>query len=99
MMDQKIAGKILDRIAELYRGNEQRTMEYLDKAQSPGAERQRQFEKKRMEAGMRPVKAWLSDDAIASLKQIYPGPRGGIDWSGVIAAALDKAGHQDRGTP
>ena len=29
MMDSQIAEKILDRIAELSRGNEERTMEYL----------------------------------------------------------------------
>ncbi len=92
-MDPKIAGKILDRIAELSQGNEQRTMDYLSKPQT-GAERQRRYEEKLMGEGLRQVKTWLPEKDIATVKAAFPSPRGGIDWKAVIKAALKTTGQE-----
>lgn len=89
-MDPRIADKLLDRIVELSKGNEERTMEYL-MAQSTGAERQRKYAEKCQAEGKRQTYLWLDDTDAAALKRAYPGQRGGINWKAVIAAALIKA--------
>ncbi len=56
-----------------------------------GAERQRLLKKARKAEGIRARKVWLSDADMDVLKARYPGPRGGIDWTAVICAALNPA--------
>ena len=91
-MDTRFRDKILDRIAELAQGNEARLLDYLDdKAMSTGAERQARLTERRKAEGKRRVPAWLAAHEEAELKRLYPGPRGGIDWSAVIRAALDNS--------
>jgi hypothetical protein len=88
-MDPKFEGKLLDRIAELAKGNEDRTIEYLTKSGKASlAERQSKWIESQRAEGRRMVKAWLAGDDIAALKLRFPGPRGGIDWPAVVEAAL-----------
>ncbi|BBL77464.1 hypothetical protein MishRS11D_45620 (plasmid) [Methylomagnum ishizawai] len=94
-MDPKVAGKILDRIAELSQGNEQRTMEYLSKTQT-GADRQRKYAEKRQSEGKKQVYLWLDNDNADALKREYPGIRGGINWQAIIKVALAHVEGKDR---
>jgi hypothetical protein len=88
-MEKQLEEKLLDRLADLAKGNEERTLEYLAKAERmSAAERYGKWMASQKADGMRAVKAWLHDDDIAALKQRFPGPRGGIDWPAVAKAAL-----------
>jgi hypothetical protein len=91
--DQKPAGGVtaitsamLDRLAELARGNEERTLEYL--MMKSTAERQAELKARRQEAGQVRVTVWAGNDQLEALKAAFPGPRGGIDWQAVIHNAL-----------
>jgi hypothetical protein len=86
-MDPKIAGRMLDRIADLSRGNEQRTMEYI----MGGVERQKRLRENKAKGGLTRMELWMSDEQKAALRERFPGPRGGIDWDRVIQAATDSA--------
>lgn len=87
-MDPAFAGRLLDRLAELTRGNTPRTLEYL--TMKTAAERQKRLHEKRLAEGIRPLKVWVSDQDYDALQAAYPGPRAGIDWQAVIDAALRK---------
>jgi hypothetical protein len=41
-----------------------------------------------MAQGLKQIYIWISEDHIKRLKEKYPGPRGGINWTAVIEAAL-----------
>ncbi len=47
------------------------------------------MKKARKAEGIRARKVWLSDADMDVLKARYPGPRGGVDWTTVICAALN----------
>ena len=81
-----IAAAMLDRIAELGRGNEARTMGYLMSKST--SERQAELKARREEAGQVRVTVWAGNDQLEALKAAFPGPRGGVDWQAVIARAL-----------
>lgn len=51
-------------------------------------QRQKRFAENRRQAGLRALKLWLPEADIAALREAFPGPRGGIDWSRVVAQAL-----------
>ncbi len=87
-MDPAFAGRLLDRLAELARGNEPRTLEYL--TMKTAAERQKRLHEKRLAEGTRPYKVWVSDQDSSALQRAFPGPRAGIDWQAVIDSALRK---------
>ena len=90
MIDRKLAGRLLDRIADLARGNEARTLEYLD-MQKTAAERQKALADRREQDGIRPYKLWVSAADAEALRERFTGARGGIDWAKVIAAALGRS--------
>ena len=58
-----------------------------------GAERQRKLTERRIAAGMVRAGVWLHRDALTALQARYPGPRGGVDWNAVLAAALQQESH------
>ncbi|MBM4199823.1 MAG: hypothetical protein FJ189_00870 [Gammaproteobacteria bacterium] len=87
-MDPAFAGRLLDRLAELTRGNEPRALEYL--TMKTAAERQKRLHEKRLAEGIRPLKVWVSDQDYDALQAAYPGPRDGVDWKAVVDAALRK---------
>ncbi|NCU20612.1 hypothetical protein EOM89_07720 [Candidatus Falkowbacteria bacterium] len=60
----------------------------LSEALSGTARRQQDLKQRRHAQGLVRVTLWASQDERESLRQHYPGPRGGIDWQAVIAAAL-----------
>jgi hypothetical protein len=53
------------------------------------SERQRNLIAKRRAEGLARVTVWLSETTREALREHYPGPRGGIDWEAVTAAALE----------
>lgn len=55
---------------------------------SSTAERQQRLKEKRLESGRKLANVWLPVEDMNALKQVFPGPRGGIDWPAVAAAAL-----------
>lgn len=85
-----IARKMLDRIAELGRGNEQRTMDYI-MGGSTTAERQKALKQRRAEAGQQRVTVWTTRADLDELRAKYPGVRGGIDWQAIIKKALGRS--------
>ncbi len=84
-----IADKMLDRIVELGRGNEKRTLDYLTGGAST-AERQQALNRRRAEAGQHRVTVWTSIADLDALRAKYPGVRGGIDWQAIIDKALGR---------
>jgi len=86
MMDSQIAEKILDRIAELSRGNEERTMEYL--TGKGGYERQKRVRDKKIAQGLIRMEVWADPESTEALRQRFPGPKQGVSWPAVIEAAL-----------
>ena len=89
-MNRRIAAQMLDRIAELGRGNEQRTMDYLMSDRTTTGERQKALMQRRNEAGQRRVTLWAHLTDLAELRARYPGIRGGIDWQAIINKALGR---------
>lgn len=83
-----IAAAMLDRIAELGKGNEVRTLDYLVRKST--AERQQLLKQRRKDAGLQRATVWASQTDLDALKAKYPGPRGGIDWQDVVRVALLK---------
>lgn len=73
------------------------TPEEWEKAlKSQGLERQKRLISKRIEAGMERLTVWVSKDDMKTLRETFPGPRGGADWKAVITAALaGQNRHQD----
>jgi hypothetical protein len=59
---------------------------------STGAQRQQRLKAKRQEAGQQFARFWVPASDLEALKQRFPGPRGGIDWPAVVAAALAPGG-------
>lgn len=86
-----IAAAMLDRIAELGKGREDRTLSYLSAgAKKSTAERQQLLKQRRKDAGLQRATVWASQTDLDALKAKYPGPRGGIDWQDVVRVALLK---------
>jgi hypothetical protein len=54
-----------------------------------GSARQRELREKRKAEGVGRVMIWLSDNDRDALAERFPGPKGGIAWEQVIAAALN----------
>jgi hypothetical protein len=79
---------MLNRLAVLARGNEERTLEYLTMKST--AERQAAMKARRQAEGQVKVALWAGVDQLEALKAAFPGPRGGIDWQAVIARALKR---------
>jgi len=52
------------------------------------AVRQQRLKEKRLESGRKLANVWLPVADMEALKQVFPGPRGGIDWQAVATAAL-----------
>ena len=86
-LDSRFSDKILDRIAELAKGNEDRTLEYLN-MKTDGFERQKKLREKRHKEGLKRAELWVNSLDLESLKTNFPGPKGGIDWNAVIKVAL-----------
>lgn len=59
-----------------------------------GSERQKRLIARRQAAGMSRLSIWLTDAEVDALRNRYPGPRGGVDWRAVVAAALRGAAHE-----
>jgi hypothetical protein len=55
-------------------------------------ERTQRYEQRLLSEGFRRIGAWAPSAYIDALRLAYPGPRGGIDWTRVFKAALEKAG-------
>jgi hypothetical protein len=55
----------------------------------PGSTRQRELRDKRKAEGVGRAVIWLSDNNRDALAERFPGPKGGIAWEQVIAAALN----------
>lgn len=87
-MDKQLEARLYDRIAELTQGDGGRLMDFLQNAAST-AERQAKHEAKRKADGYQRIPIWVSHDELTALRTRYPGPRGGVDWRAVVAAALD----------
>lgn len=83
-----ITSAMLDRLAELARGNEERTLDYLKMKST--AERQAALKARRVADGQVKVTLWAGADQLEALKAAFPGPRGGIDWGAVIKKALGR---------
>lgn len=58
-----------------------------------GTERQKRLIAKRQASGMARLSIWLTDEEVEALRNRYPGPRGGVDWQAVAAAALRGSDH------
>lgn len=86
----EITSAMLDRLAELARGNEERTLEYL--MTKSNSERQAELKARRVADGQVKVTLWAGVDQLEALKAAFPGPRGGIDWGAVIKKALGRKG-------
>ena len=86
-----IAARMLDRIAELGKGNEERTLDYIMNSDKPtSAERQAALIQRRTEAGQNRVTVWAAVSDLDALRAKYPGQRGGIDWQSIIDKALGR---------
>jgi len=57
---------------------------------STGSERQKRFKKNRLEAGIKRVLVWAKESDLETLRKRFPGPKGGVNWDGVINVALNK---------
>ena len=75
----------LDRISVLAQ-NDTRLRGYLNMKTT--AERQRALKEARLAAGMKLSNVWLPQEVHESLRERFPGQRGGIDWERVARAAL-----------
>lgn len=63
------------------------------------SERAARMAEKRRAEGWGQFRIWTPPGTpMDELKRRFPSERGGVNWSAVIAAALDKAGHQGAGT-
>jgi hypothetical protein len=89
-MSNNITDKMLDRIVELGRGNENRTLGYITGGGASTAERQKALNRRRAEAGQHRVTVWATVPDLDALRAKYPGVRGGIDWQSVIDKALGR---------
>lgn len=83
-----IVSAMLDRLAEITAGNEQRTADYLTTMAKTTSERQSELKARRQIQGKREARIWATGDDLERLRAKYPGPRGGIDWQAVIRAAI-----------
>lgn len=86
MIHDDIANAMLDKIVELGKGREERTLNYL--SQKSAAERQQALVERRAQSGQARVTVWAQQAQLDALKGQFPGPRGGIDWQAVIDKAL-----------
>ena len=59
------------------------------------AQRQQSLKQRRHAQGQVRVTLWTGRDTLEELRQRYPGPRGGVDWQAIIAAALGKSENRD----
>ena len=57
---------------------------------STGSERQKRLKQNRMAAGIKRVLVWAKESDLETLRERFPGPKGGVNWDGVINIALDK---------
>jgi hypothetical protein len=53
-----------------------------------GKERQQRLIRRRQTEGLRRTLFWASEADLEHLRDRFPGPRGGIDWTAVVRAAL-----------
>lgn len=60
--------------------------------QQDASERQKRWQARQHAAGNGRANIWLPEQTLAALREHYPGPRGGVDWAGVAAAALKRRG-------
>jgi hypothetical protein len=89
-MDKRFRARLLDRIAELNSDDEgERLMSYLD--ERAGAERQARYADRQKGQGKQRVAFWADPEQLEALRERYPGPRGGIDWSAVAQRAVADA--------
>ena len=91
-MDKRVESRLYDRLAELTQGDGGRLMEHLQTSASM-ADRRAKHEAKRKAEGYQRVPIWVSHDEMTTLRNRYPGPRGGVDWGAVVAAALRGSDH------
>jgi len=97
-MNPRFAAQLLDRIAELAKGKEERLFNYLEQKErmtATNAEHQQALRARREAEGLKRFTLWLNQQDSESLKQRYPGPKGGVDWSAVIRAALEPQAQPD----
>lgn len=62
--------------------------EWEQTLKSTGLERQKRLISNRLKAGMERLTIWVSSDDMKTLRELFPGPRGGADWKAVIDAAV-----------
>jgi hypothetical protein len=84
-----IDNKRFDKIVELGRGNEDRTLDFITGGAST-AERQQALVRRRKAEGQQRVTVWASLADLDALRASYPGQRGGIDWQAIINKALGR---------
>lgn len=88
----ELASVLLDKLAAVAKGKEDRTLEYLSNmAAKDDAERQRELRQRREAEGLRRVTFWLRPEDDQVLRERFPAVRGGIDWQAVVARALRRA--------
>jgi hypothetical protein len=63
------------------------------------AERQKDFRQRRAAKGLIRPEVWLEPSVLESLRKAFPGPRAGVNWPRVIAAALEKTDHSPEAKP
>jgi hypothetical protein len=86
-MDKQLEARLYDRLVDLSQGDGGKLMAHLA-ATASSAERQTRYEEKRRGEGFQRVPIWVHENELVALRQRYPGPRGGVDWSAVVQAAL-----------
>ncbi len=62
--------------------------EAILKNQNSGTERQKRLIAKRRSEGIERVTIWVSSTDIEFLRQRFPGPRNGINWTAAVHSAL-----------
>lgn len=91
-MDPKIQERLLDRLAGLVGtddgGRLEGYLETLEAQAKARADSQARLRQRKQDQGMRRIQAYLDQTQYEDLCKQYPGPRGGIDWQAVAAAAL-----------
>lgn len=88
-MTDEISARMIRRIAEIGRGNEIRTLDYITMGKTT-AERQKELNQRRIESGQQRATFWATLADLNELREKFPGTRGGIDWQAVITKALGR---------
>lgn len=88
-MEKQLKERLISRLAELSHNDGGRLMKYLgDDARN--REKQSRFVSAMVSKGFQKVSVWVAGHDLDQLRARYPGPRGGVDWAAVVAAALGK---------